>query len=149
MYASKCYCNIFARSSKPASLLIRLFTWSRWSHCGVIHQGDVIHATAFDGVIKQSLSEFKERYKKHEIRVMDGNAKKALPEISKSYDWGGVFGHWFGFWDSSKRWFCSELVFQAVKEGGVNLLDRIQCSQVSPTVLSFSPLLQPTEPHRP
>lgn len=101
---------IFARSSKPASLLIRLFTWSRWSHCGVIHQGDVIHATAFDGVIKQPLSEFKDRYKKHEIRIMDGRSKRSLSEVGKKYDWGGVFGHWFGLWDSSKRWFCSELV---------------------------------------
>jgi len=43
--------------------------------------------------------------------------------------------------EQDEKWFCSELVFQAFKEAGVDLLERIECSQVSPTVLSFSPLL--------
>ena len=68
-------------------------------------------------------------------------------QIGKKYDFGGVF-RFVTRWrkKQDEKWFCSELVFQAIKESGVDLLARIQCSQVSPTVLSFSPLLKPSEP---
>lgn len=67
-------------------------------------------------------------------------------QLGKKYDFGGVL-RFVTRWRKEKddKWFCSELVFQAVKEAGVDLLSRIQCSQVSPTVLSFSPLLQPAK----
>ena len=69
-------------------------------------------------------------------------------QIGKNYDFGGVL-RFLTRWRKPQddAWFCSELVFQAVKEGGVDLLDRVQASQVSPTVLSFSPLLKPAKPH--
>ena len=67
-------------------------------------------------------------------------------QIGKKYDFGGVM-RFVTRWRKPKddKWFCSELVFQAIKEAGVDLLSRIECSQVSPTVLSFSPLLQPSK----
>lgn len=73
----------------------------------------------------------------------------AEKQIGKPYDFGGV-ARFVTRWrkPQDEKWFCSELVFQAVLEGGVKLLERIQCSQVSPTVLSFSPLLVPTEPYK-
>lgn len=71
-------------------------------------------------------------------------------QIGKKYDFGGVL-RFVTRWrkDQDEKWFCSELVFQALREAGVNLLERVQASQVSPTVLSFSPLLNPSDPHRP
>ena len=70
-------------------------------------------------------------------------------QIGKKYDFSGVFRFLSRRRkDRDDKWFCSELVFQAVKEGGVDLLERIQCSQVSPTVLSFSPLLKKSEPYK-
>jgi uncharacterized protein YycO len=73
----------------------------------------------------------------------------AEKQIGKKYDFGGVL-RFLTRWRKKQddKWFCSELVFQAVKEGGVDLLHRIQGAQVSPTVLSFSPLLKPSEPYR-
>lgn len=70
-------------------------------------------------------------------------------QIGKPYDFGGVF-RFVTRWrkQQDEKWFCSELVFQAVLEGGVKLLDRITCSQVSPTVLSFSPLLKKSTPYK-
>ncbi len=41
------------------------------------------------------------------------------------------------------RWFCSELVFAALQAAGVDLLERIAASEVSPGLLSLSPLLRP------
>lgn len=100
---------IFCRSNSITSLFIRLMTWSRWHHCGVIHDGYVIHATASKGVVKESLQDVKKRYT-YEIRAMRGDASKALSLIGCKYDWGGVFGHWFGFFDKKNKWFCSELL---------------------------------------
>lgn len=68
-------------------------------------------------------------------------------QVGKKYDFGGVLRFLTRYRkDQDEKWFCSELVFQALVEAGVELLSRIQCSQVSPTVLSFSPLLKPSEP---
>lgn len=71
----------------------------------------------------------------------------AESQIGKKYDFGGV-ARFITRWRKKKddKWFCSELVFQAFKEAGISLLDRVQSSQVSPTVLSFSPLLMKSEP---
>jgi uncharacterized protein YycO len=71
----------------------------------------------------------------------------AESQIGKKYDFGGVL-RFVTRWRKKQddKWFCSELVFQAFKEVDINLLDRIQSSQVSPTVLSFSPLLMKSEP---
>ena len=73
----------------------------------------------------------------------------ARDQIGKKYDFGGVL-RFVTRWRKQKdeKWFCSELVFEAVKQGGIDLLHRVKCSQVSPTVLSFSPLLKKSEPYK-
>jgi uncharacterized protein YycO len=44
------------------------------------------------------------------------------------------------------KWFCSELVFAALRHAGVKLLDRIEPGEVSPGMLALSPLLKsPTD----
>lgn len=70
-------------------------------------------------------------------------AQWAQMQIGKKYDFSGVF-RFVTRWrkEQDDKWFCSELVFAALKYAGVNLLERVQASQVSPTVLSFSPLLK-------
>jgi len=73
----------------------------------------------------------------------------AEKQIGKKYDFGGVF-RFVTRWrkQQDEKWFCSELVYQAVLEAGMPLLARVSSSQVSPTVLSFSPLLRPSEAHK-
>jgi uncharacterized protein YycO len=44
---------------------------------------------------------------------------------------------------SSRRWFCSELVFAAFRRAGIALLERCEPWEVSPALLSLSPLLLP------
>ena len=46
----------------------------------------------------------------------------------------------------NNRWFCSELVFEALQSVGVNLLERIPASQVTPFDILTSPLLSPIKP---
>jgi len=65
-------------------------------------------------------------------------------QIGKPYDWLGILG--FVFFnpnlESKNRWFCSELVFTAFKQAGVELLKNTHPSEVSPCLLLKSPLLQ-------
>lgn len=44
---------------------------------------------------------------------------------------------------ASGKWFCSELVFAALQKAGVDLLARCEPWEVSPGLLSKSPLLRP------
>lgn len=53
---------LFARSDNPISLLIRLATWSRWHHCGILMEDNtVIHATTKKGVVRESFADFQKR----------------------------------------------------------------------------------------
>jgi len=65
-------------------------------------------------------------------------------QIGKPYDWLGILG--FVFFnpnlESKNRWFCSELVFTAFKQAGVELLKNTHPSEVSPRLFLKSPLLQ-------
>lgn len=45
------------------------------------------------------------------------------------------------------KWFCSELVFAAIAQAGVNLLERVEPWAVSPGLLAMSPLLIPRHEH--
>ncbi|WP_372941439.1 hypothetical protein [Shewanella sp.] len=101
---------IFCRNNRPLSFLIRAFTFSRWSHCGVVIDDHVIHATALNGVVIQPLIEVKQDYPSHEVCQLPGNAELALPLVGRKYDWGGVFGVRWGGWGDPDKWFCSELV---------------------------------------
>ena len=44
--------------------------------------------------------------------------------------------------DFNNRFFCSAFVFRGLQEAGVDLLSRIRPWEVSPTILSYSPLLE-------
>lgn len=124
---------IFGRNNLPFSWIIRLFTWSRWSHCGIIIGTHVIEATAKEGVVMTPIPEFKRRYKTwaiHEVPVASGvdYEKLAYLELGKSYDWLAVFSiATRRDWDSSSKWFCSELIAHC---SGIFRKDRI--SRITP-----------------
>jgi uncharacterized protein YycO len=44
------------------------------------------------------------------------------------------------------KWFCSELAFKAIAEAETRLLKRIESAEVSPGLLSYSPLLMQVSP---
>lgn len=110
---------IFARSNLIGSLAIRLFTWSRFSHVGIIDGDYVIEAVGFKGVIKTPIEEFKARYSYTEEAYfycdsVDEALSLAYDEIGKGYDWLAIFGHIFRRrWDNPDKWVCSELIAYA------------------------------------
>lgn len=116
---------ILAANNSIGSKLIRLFTWSPWSH-GAILDGDehVIEATARHGVIRSPLRDLiwhSTRYAIIEIpcddplRALD----YARRQIGKAYDWQAIFGFIFHRdWARARKWFCFELVAAALDHAG-------------------------------
>lgn len=128
---------IFARNNKPISLLIRLVTWSRWSHCAVVDGNHVIEAKGGCGVVATSLNAFKERYTDYaiaDIPVIDSEAKaieRAAAELGKGYDLKALFGILFRTgWECNESWFCSEHVAHA---SGIFRAERI--SRITPEMV--------------
>lgn len=134
------------------SKLIKWQTNGQYSHAALQRpDGRIIEAWHKPAKVRLNKLKRWDSVEAYEVNATPEQWAKALEwaekQIGKKYDFGGVL-RFVTRWRKQKddKWFCSELVFQAMKEGGVDLLSRIQCSQVSPTVLSFSPLLKPSEP---
>jgi uncharacterized protein YycO len=118
---------VYVRRSNIGSVLLRFFTWSSWSHCGVVTpEGTVIEAAAFHGVVERPASEFMAdgvaQFAFKEIPVADDAAAIAWAraQIGKPYDWNGVIGLALrrDSWQDEDAWFCSELVEGACAAGG-------------------------------
>jgi hypothetical protein len=108
---------IFGSNNLPLSVLIKLFTWSKWSHCGVVDGDYVIEARALKGVVRTPLKEFIARYNRIEIATLptlrdhEQIMKLSELEMGKPYDFSAVFGIAFRTgWADPSKWFCSELV---------------------------------------
>ena len=138
------------------SRLIRWQTNGQYSHAALqLPNGRIIEAWHKPAKVRlRSRLEDWSNVEAYDVEGMDAAQWSmamawAHRQIGKKYDFGGVFRFLTRRRkDQDEKWFCSELVFQAVKEGGVDLLSRIKGAQVSPVVLSFSPLLKRSEPHK-
>lgn len=129
---------IFSRSHKPISFLIRAFTWSRWSHIGVIVDDYVIESIASKGVVKTSLEDFKKRYHCYEICTMtneSGWQERAKSQLGKKYDWSAIFSLIVkSRKQDPNKWFCSELAAHAsgiFRQERVNRITPEDCYKVS------------------
>lgn len=117
--------TFFCRAHNPGSLLIRGITWSTWSHCGLVTpEGTVIDARAFHGVTErplQDLLDYASEIAFRDIDVPDPAAGYAFgrAQIGKAYDYLGVAG--IGIhreWYDPSKWWCSELLEEAVYMAG-------------------------------
>ncbi len=116
---------IFSRSRTPGAVLIRLATWSVWSHNGIVMpNGKVIEARWPHGVVETDISEFIARSSHHLTRrifcpVPRRAYEFAREQLGKPYDTIGVIG--LGLrreWNRPDAWWCSELVEAAIEAGG-------------------------------
>lgn len=139
---------IFVTNNNPGSWFIRWFTRSEYSHVVLVYNNEVIEATFWHGVHKQSLDVILKSYKKILFREVENvdSAKAwsfAESQIGKPYDWLSLLGMFFRHrWTSTKAWFCSELVACALFEGGVTII-RKEANRVTPENLLNSPLIKP------
>jgi Orthopoxvirus protein of unknown function (DUF830). len=112
-------CVVFSKENSFPSILLRWFTWSKFSHVEVIlSNGNTIAATAKHGVCLVKSSDSSKKFVKKFIYLSKFEYFKfegfLLSQIGKPYDWTGVFGFLPRLrWQDDGAWFCSELVAAA------------------------------------
>lgn len=125
---------ILATDNSIPSIAIRTFTWADWHHGGVIINNEVVEATAKKGVVKTPLKEFISRYNKYvivEIPHIGDYQKRALDQLGKKYDWGGIFHFVFRRdWSKEDKWFCFELIAFASGVYNVELLNKVTANHI-------------------
>lgn len=112
---------VFASDWYPASIAIKLFTMSRWSHVGIIDGDHVIETKLLTGCTRTPIGEWKKKHSKHHIAEID--CPRGLPDalefarsqVGTKYDWRGIIGLAVRTSGTQKKddWFCSELVIEA------------------------------------
>lgn len=147
-------------SHEPAILLFRgrgiISTLIRWqsrgpySHAAILlPDGQIVESWQGSGVRTKRLTDWTDIDAYLIPEMSRGQWKTAiryaLSQVGKKYDYLGVarFVTRRPSRDNDK-WFCSELVYRALQEAGINLFERIEPWAVSPAMLAYSPLLEPT-----
>lgn len=140
----------FSTTSHIGSKLIRLGTWSDFSHVDIIlPDGSLLGATATLGVaIRENDISKMTKIEKYIVQDVDSSAiiSTALEQVGKPYDWKGVLNFITRSrdWEDDSSWFCSELVAYAFKNNGTPLLNAPNY-RTTPRDLLMSPLLKRVE----
>lgn len=108
---------VFSQSLNIGSWMIRKFTQSDWSHCGLLtEEGEVLEATADHGVVATPYEKFKEKHNLIiSITIETEHAAKIYElfksQLGKRYDYTAIFSIVIGRdWQEMDAWFCSEIV---------------------------------------
>ncbi len=152
--------KVYILASKGISLTSRLIRWWQWgfpythiAYCFDLSDSNdpIVIEAWWNGVRQGKFSEVHTpgtEFSVYSIQVTDGQKKRIEEflqrQLRKPYDWLGILGFPLRNWklESKNRWFCSELVFAAFKQAGVELLKNTHPSEVSPRLFLKSPLLQ-------
>lgn len=130
---------IFGSRKKIGSLLLRFFTFSRWSHVGIVYGDSVVEASILR-VRTIPLCEFKLEYPEWEMGDLpcadEAKARDyAYSRVGNLYDFGGLLAFPFRLrnWQASSRDFCSELPVCAAQVGGTEYVRDVH--RVTPELL--------------
>jgi hypothetical protein len=131
---------IFARKDGDlVSKFIRMYTWSKWSHVGIIDGDYVLESIGCNGVTKTKLKDFKLRYTNICIRYIKGDIEKARNLVGKEFDMLGMCGGMLHLnVHSLDKYFCSEYVAYASY-----VFDDDYTYKVSPENLFWASTLKP------
>lgn len=128
---------IFCKSNSIGGQLIRLFTWSEWSHVGVVFD-DVVYEAVGSGVRKVPLDEVLRHYHQNctilNVDVPDEAASRRFLEaqLGKPYDYSAIISFVSQRdWAEDDKWFCSELTETAILMGG-RLRFREKMNRITP-----------------
>ncbi len=130
---------LIASGNSISSILIKMFTFSKWSHTAVMFDHlTVIDVTYRTGVRRITYEEFKSEYPDvYEIEVFlpreEAALTFALDQLGKKYDYTAILGILFRNrrWESDENWFCSELSETVCVYGGKRRI-RTEASGVLP-----------------
>lgn len=133
----------------PIASLVRWQTRSQYSHAALLIPGTntVIESFPFVGVRKRELSS-NDWTRIHAFAVPDMTAKQwqgsiqwAEAQLGSGYDWRNVLRFVSRLpGRDNQRWFCSELVHEAIAKTYRSLLQKPSC-YVDPGELATSPLV--------
>jgi len=133
------------------SRCIRWQTRSEYSHAALmLKDGSIVEAWQGEGVRTTRLKDWC-NVDVFGVREMTDSQwaiaiEYALEQVGKGYDyWGCVRFVSRRRLPENDKWFCSELVFAALQRAGISLLHRIRADEVSPGMLSLSPLMIPAQ----
>jgi uncharacterized protein YycO len=114
---------LFCKSNTLGGMLIRFFTFSKWSHVAIELGDNVIDSTFSKGVAVSSKESFYKRY--DYIETIEVEVDKELSttflinQIGKPYDWSALIALPLrNSWQNPDAWFCSELVAKTLAMGG-------------------------------
>ena len=130
---------IFCRSHTPSSWLVRLLTWSEWSHVVLVHH-DGVHAV--EAVWPRVRETTVDKVAAHNAvcELVDFPCqfphvayKWAQDQVGKWYDLSALFG-FIIHRDMAHpgRWFCSELVAEAFHQGWSPLFREALIDRITP-----------------
>ncbi|WP_368565474.1 YiiX/YebB-like N1pC/P60 family cysteine hydrolase [Pseudoxanthomonas sp. UTMC 1351] len=128
---------IFSKRRSLGSMLIRYFTWSRWSHVGLVAGDRVIESIAGHGVREVPLASAirGQDYRFEHLPCANPAAviAAARSQLGKPYDIGAIFG-FLGRrnWQGRDAWFCSELIAWAFEHAGAALFRADRVHRVTP-----------------
>lgn len=128
----------FCKSKGLGSQLLRLFLMSRWNHVAIQVGGVVYESVWGKGVIQHPAHAFAHRWERVssvDVDVADVAALLAFlnSQVGKPYDWRAILAFPFrGSWQKRDAWFCSELVYEALRVGGGKLPDRLPANRITP-----------------
>lgn len=137
----------FTKSKSIVARLIRLFTWSPYSHVAVVApDGRRIEAVEFQGVIDSR------RYRHERVDVYTMELPYELErkffnavesQIGKPYDYGAILG-FLGRqnWQAPNKWFCSELIAWGFQKIGRQVVNTKNAWRVTPRDLALSTRLR-------
>jgi len=150
----------YVLASKGISLTSRLIRWWQWgfpythiAYClDLSDPNDPIVVEAWwNGVRHGKFSEVHTpgtEFEVYSVQVTERQKERIedflQQQLGKPYDWLGILGFPLRNWklERKNRWFCSELVFTAFKQAGIELLKNTHPSEVSPRLFLKSPLLK-------
>ena len=128
---------IYARNNTIGSWLIRLFTFSKWSHVAVLlDEFSIIDSTARYGVRVSDYSDFKRNHIYEILNIDLPNESAALDflfkQVGKGYDWSAIFSIILQRnWQEDDKWFCAE-IFEAAAVAGEKQRFRDEVYRITP-----------------
>ena len=126
--------------------LIRWQTDSPYSHAALLFNDTWLFEADFWGVAESRITDFR-NIDIFDVEGITEEQKAVVYDFAKSQE-----GKKYDFWGvlrfisrdklpENDKWFCSELVFAAMKAAEIELLERVEAWQVSPGMLARSPIL--------
>lgn len=130
---------VFSTSKNRFSAILRWAQRCPYSHCeAIIDSVDEIIGARSAGVSRFS-KKLPSRTLRHEIKTINcSNEQKRkfeefmLSQVGKKYDWKAYLGFLYpkGHFENPEKWFCSELIFEALNYAGIKMFNEDLGSEV-------------------